>query len=59
MQTPKFLLARIKEGGAAAVIKSLWNVPAEWNDLTDKVATGNGPWIDVAVALGPGPPVPI
>lgn len=53
-QNPEIMLARIKKEGAAAVIKSLWGIPAKWNELTDKVATGNAAWVDVAVALGPG-----
>jgi hypothetical protein len=52
-ETPEFLLARIKNEGAAAVIRSLWDTP-RWSELTDQVASGDPGWVNVAVDLAPG-----
>ena len=52
-QGPDMVLARIRNEGAAAVIRSLWDTP-RWSELTDEVASGDARWINVAVALAPG-----
>jgi len=52
-ETPKLLLARIQNKGAAAVIRSLWGTP-RWSKLTDRAASGAAGWVNVAVALAPG-----
>lgn len=53
VQTPELILTEIRNEGPAAVIRSLWRTQAKWSDLTNKVATGNQGWVDVAVALAP------
>lgn len=52
-ETPDFLLPRIKNEGAAAVIQSLWGTP-RWSELTDKVASGDADWVNVAMDLPRG-----
>jgi hypothetical protein len=46
-------LARIQKEGAPAVTKALWGT-ADWTKLTEKIASGEPKWIDVAVALSKG-----
>jgi hypothetical protein len=52
-QSAAAIQSRIKEEGASSVITGLWGTTA-WSQLTDKVASGDAAWIDVAVALSKG-----
>jgi hypothetical protein len=47
------LLEEVNNKGASAVIRSLWGKPA-WYSVTEKIASGESAWIDVALALRKG-----
>jgi hypothetical protein len=52
-QDASTLLEEVNSKGATAVVRSLWGKPA-WQSVTEKIASGDAAWIDVALALRKG-----
>lgn len=52
-KNPSALIAEINKMGASQVIRTLWGKP-DWYNVTERIASGEAAWIDVAVALRAG-----